>query len=155
MIEIRVYSRNKAEAAEIANKIADVYRESRLSERERMAERGIAKIARCHRRPADQGGPGCRKSWTICRRQFRITDLMMDSWSARAPWRRTRSGGLTVCGPKFEAELARVQFDPGTAEGLGSEPDCAMLCRRFTATMSLLMDALAEVHASWASSWCV
>lgn len=80
MIEIRVYSRNKSEAAEIANKIADVYKESRLSERERMAERGIAKILDAI---ADQQTKvnGEQKELDDLREKFRITDLMMDSFS--------------------------------------------------------------------------
>jgi capsular exopolysaccharide synthesis family protein len=80
MIEIRVYSRNKAEAAEIANKIADVYKESRLSERERMAERGISKILEAI---VDQQGKVNEKQKELddLREKFRITDLMMDSYS--------------------------------------------------------------------------
>lgn len=80
MIEIRVYSRNKAEAAEIANKIADVYRESRLTERERMAERGIAKILDAIN---DQQGKVNEKQKELddLREKYRITDLMMDSFS--------------------------------------------------------------------------
>lgn len=80
MIEIRVFSRNKAEAAEIANKIADVYRESRLSERERMAERGIAKIRDAiadQQKKVDQ----TQAELDQIREKFKITDLMMDSWS--------------------------------------------------------------------------
>ncbi len=80
MIEIRVYSRNKAEAAEIANKIADVYKESRLSERERMAERGISKILEAI---VDQQSKVNEKQKELddLREKFRITDLMMDSYS--------------------------------------------------------------------------
>ncbi|MGE3311572.1 MAG: GumC family protein [Limisphaerales bacterium] len=80
MIEIRVYSRNKAEAAEIANKIADVYKESRLSERERMAERGIEKIITAI---ADQQAKVNEKQKELddLREKYRITDLMMDSFS--------------------------------------------------------------------------
>lgn len=80
MIEIRVYSKNKAEAAEIANKIADVYKESRLSERERMAERGIAKILDAIE---DQQAKVNEKQKELdeLREKFRITDLMMDSFS--------------------------------------------------------------------------
>jgi len=80
MIEIRVYSRNKSEAAEIANKIADVYKESRLSERERMAVRGISKIGEAI---ADQQGKvdEKQKELDVLREQFVITDLMMDSFS--------------------------------------------------------------------------
>ena len=80
MIEIRVYSKNKAEAAEIANKIADVYKESRLSERERMAERGIAKILEAI---TDQQAKVNEKQKELdeLREKFRITDLMMDSFS--------------------------------------------------------------------------
>ena len=80
MIEIRVYSRNKSEAAEIANKIADVYKESRLSERERMAERGIAKILDAigdQQTKVNQE----QKELDDLREKFRITDLMMDSFS--------------------------------------------------------------------------
>ncbi len=80
MIEIRVYSRNKAEASEIANKIADVYKESRLSERERMAERGIEKIISAI---TDQQGKVNEKQKELddLREKYRITDLMMDSFS--------------------------------------------------------------------------
>jgi capsular exopolysaccharide synthesis family protein len=80
MIEIRVYSKDKKEAAEIANKIADVYRESRLSERERMAERGIAKILEAIE---DQQGKVREKMQDLekLRQQYKITDLMMDSYS--------------------------------------------------------------------------
>jgi succinoglycan biosynthesis transport protein ExoP len=80
MIEIRVYSRNKSEAAEIANKIADVYKESRLSERERMAERGISKILEAI---VDQQSKVNEKQKELddLREKFRITDLMMDSYS--------------------------------------------------------------------------
>ncbi len=80
MIEIRVYSKDKKEAAEIANKIADVYRESRLSERERMAERGIAKILEAI---DDQQGKVREKMQELekLRQKYKITDLMMDSYS--------------------------------------------------------------------------
>jgi len=80
MIEIRVYSKDKKEAAEIANKIADVYRESRLSERERMAERGIAKILEAIE---DQQGKVREKMQELekLRQKYTITDLMMDSYS--------------------------------------------------------------------------
>ena len=43
LIEIRVFSGNKNEASEIANKIADVYKETRLSLRREASERGIKK----------------------------------------------------------------------------------------------------------------
>jgi capsular exopolysaccharide synthesis family protein len=44
LIEIRVFSEDKYEAAEIANKIADVYREYRVSVRRNMSMRGIEKL---------------------------------------------------------------------------------------------------------------
>lgn len=80
MIEIRVYSRNKAEAAEIANKIAEVYRDSRLTERERMAQRGIEKIAEELR---DQQAKVDKMQGELdaMRKEKGITDLMVDSWS--------------------------------------------------------------------------
>jgi capsular exopolysaccharide synthesis family protein len=44
LIEIRVVSEDKLEAAEIANKIADVYREYRLNLRREFSRRGIRKL---------------------------------------------------------------------------------------------------------------
>ncbi len=41
LIEIKVYSEDKNEAAEIANEIARVYRETRLAQRSEMSEKGI------------------------------------------------------------------------------------------------------------------
>jgi len=80
MIEIRVYSRNKAEAAEIANKIADVYRESRLAEREKAAERGIAKIMDAITDQQTKVNEKQKQVDTL-REKYNITDLMMDSYS--------------------------------------------------------------------------
>ena len=80
MIEIRVYSRNKAEAARIANKIADVYRESRLSERERMSERGIKRVEASLREQQEKVDD-LQKELDKLKEQYRITDLMVDSYS--------------------------------------------------------------------------
>lgn len=80
MIEIRVYSRNKAEASEIANKIAEVYRDNRLGERERSAASGIAKIQdsmRDQQAKVDQ----IQGELDSIRETNRITDLAMDAWS--------------------------------------------------------------------------
>jgi capsular exopolysaccharide synthesis family protein len=44
VIEVRVYSKDKKEAADIANKIAEVYRKNRLEQRKRMAESGLKSI---------------------------------------------------------------------------------------------------------------
>jgi len=41
IIEVNVYSKDKAEAAEIANKIADIYKSNRDERRKRLAEQGI------------------------------------------------------------------------------------------------------------------
>lgn len=80
MIEIRVYSRDKAEAAEIANKIAEVYRDNRLGERERSAASGIAKIQESMR---DQQlkVDALQGELDSIRETNRITDLAMDAWS--------------------------------------------------------------------------
>ncbi len=80
MIEIRVYSRNKAEAARIANKIAEVYRDRRLSERGDMAARGIKQLTESL---AEQQ----RKTTSLqseldqIKADKRITDMAADSWS--------------------------------------------------------------------------
>jgi polysaccharide biosynthesis transport protein len=80
MIEIRVYSRNKAEASEIANKIAEVYRDNRLGERERSAASGIAKIQESMR---DQQSKvdSIQEELDSIRETNRITDLGLDGWS--------------------------------------------------------------------------
>ncbi len=44
LIEIRAYSDDKAEAASIANKIAEVYRGFRMSSKSKMSERGISEL---------------------------------------------------------------------------------------------------------------
>jgi len=113
MIEIRVYSKDKKEAAEIANKIADVYRESRLSERERMAERGIAKILEAIE---DQQGKVREKMQELeqLRQKYVITDLMMDSYSQGRLESEAvrRTDGLRT---EVRSRLARVN---STLEGL-------------------------------------
>lgn len=80
MIEIRVFSRNKAEAARIANKIAQVYRDSRVAERERMSERGISKI---NETLLSQQNKVKRLQGELdeVKEKYRITDVMADSWS--------------------------------------------------------------------------
>ena len=80
MIEIRVYSRNKAEAARIANKIAEVYRESRLSERERMSERGIERVQDSLKEQQVKVEE-LQNTLDALKEKYRITDLMVDSWS--------------------------------------------------------------------------
>lgn len=80
MIEIRVYSRNKAEAAEIANTISDIYRESRVSERSVASERGIKKIAEEIRDQQETVGK-ITEELDEYRKKNQITDLMIDSWS--------------------------------------------------------------------------
>ncbi len=80
LIEVRVYSRNKAEAAEIANKIAQVYRDNRINEREAMSERGIKQITATietqKKRVDDLQG-----SLDALKATNNITDLMVDSYS--------------------------------------------------------------------------
>lgn len=80
LIEIRVYSRDKEEAAEIANKIAEVYRDIRLNERFRTAMSGIEKVKE---ELAAQKLVAARAQEELnkLREQYRITDLMADSWS--------------------------------------------------------------------------
>src|SRR5207249_6963897 len=50
LIEIRVISEDKNEAAVIANKIAEVYRNSRLNQRLEMSRAGIAKLEESFRK---------------------------------------------------------------------------------------------------------
>lgn len=119
MIEIRAYSRNKAEAARIANKIADVYRDSRLREREKMAERGIEKVQESlavqQRKVATLQGELDR-----IREDNRITDVMLDSWSQGTleadAVRRTDALKTDV-----ESKLARVQATYDQLQGLGKD----------------------------------
>ncbi len=80
MIEIRAYSRNKAEAARIANKIAQIYRDIRLSEREKMSDRGIKEIEKSLKEQQDKVDR-LQTELDALRTTNRITDLMMDSWS--------------------------------------------------------------------------
>jgi capsular exopolysaccharide synthesis family protein len=80
MIEIRVFGRDREEAAEIANRIAAVYRDSRLSERERTAMRGIEKVREERQRKKEEV-ERMQGDLNDLREKFGITDLMMDSWS--------------------------------------------------------------------------
>ncbi|MFN0067596.1 MAG: GumC family protein [Limisphaerales bacterium] len=80
MIEIRVYGRDKQEAAEIANKIADIYRDSRLSERLRTALSGIDKVKE-ELQSQKTAAAAAQEELNKLREEFRITDLMADSWS--------------------------------------------------------------------------
>ena len=80
MIEIRAYSRNKAEAARIANNIAKVYRDNRLAERGQMADRGIKEIASSLKEQQEKVN-SLQQGLDQLRITNRITDLMMDSWS--------------------------------------------------------------------------
>ncbi|MCC6232244.1 MAG: polysaccharide biosynthesis tyrosine autokinase [Verrucomicrobiales bacterium] len=80
LIEVRVYSRNKAEAAEIANKIAQVYRDGRINEREDMSKRGISQIRETietQKRRVDE----LQASLDLLKETNNITDLMMDAYS--------------------------------------------------------------------------
>lgn len=81
LIEIRVYSRNKSEAAQIANKIAQVYRNTRLSERQEMSDRGIATIQKSleEKRLAVERE---QEALDDLREEYQITDVMLDSWSS-------------------------------------------------------------------------
>jgi succinoglycan biosynthesis transport protein ExoP len=119
MIEIRVYSKNKAEAAEIANKIAQVYRDSRVYERERMAERGIAKITE-ELKTQQSKVDHMQEDLDQLKETNRITDLMMDSWSQgtlEADVVR-RTDGLKT---QTKQQLARVQSTLKRLKLLSSE----------------------------------
>ncbi len=81
MIEIRVYSKNKEEAAEVANKIAEVYGENRRTERSRTAKGGIDKIGESltdQQKKVEQ----MQRELDRLRETNRITDVMLDSWSS-------------------------------------------------------------------------
>lgn len=80
MIEIRVYSRDKDEAARIANAIARVYKDNRIAEHHKMSETGIAKLKETL---AEQQSIVDKEQQALeqFRREHRITDVMMDSWS--------------------------------------------------------------------------
>ncbi|MBI3876953.1 MAG: polysaccharide biosynthesis tyrosine autokinase, partial [Verrucomicrobia bacterium] len=46
IIEVRVYDKDRQEAADIANKIADIYRKNRLEQRKRMAQAGLESLGK-------------------------------------------------------------------------------------------------------------
>ncbi len=81
MIEIRVYSKDKAEAARIANKIAEVYRDSRINQQQEMAARGIAELEETLKKKTAEIDARQRQLDEM-REKFGITDLMVDSWSS-------------------------------------------------------------------------
>jgi succinoglycan biosynthesis transport protein ExoP len=119
MIEIRVYSRNKAEAARIANKIAEVYRESRLSERENMAARGIEKVTSSLREQQSKV-LALQGELDRIRETNRITEVNFDSWSqgtleAQAVQR------TDLLKTEVESKLIRVQSTLDRLTGLSKD----------------------------------
>ncbi len=139
MIEIRVYSRNKAEAARIANKIAEVYRESRVMEREHMADRGILKVVSSLKVQQDKVAL-LRNELDRIKETNQITDVMLDSYSQgtleAATVQRTDTLRTDV-----QSKLIRVKATLGGLVGLDKEK-----LRRVLPTLyrdePLLIDAL-------------
>lgn len=80
MIEIRVYSRDKAEAAQIANAIARVYRDSRISEHQRNSDAGIAKLEETFKK-SEQKVESLMAELDAFRQEHGITDVMLDAYS--------------------------------------------------------------------------
>jgi succinoglycan biosynthesis transport protein ExoP len=139
MIEIRVYSRNKAEAARIANKIAEVYRESRLSEREGMSERGIKRVE-ISLKEQQAKVESLQAQLDDLKEQYRITDLMVDSWSVGTleadAIRRTDTARTDV-----NRSIARVESTLNYLKGLDREGLRRVLPSLFRDDV-LLVDAL-------------
>lgn len=116
LIEIRVYSRNKEEAAEIANKVAEVYREIRQTEQQRMTEGGIAKIKEMletQRLSIERQ----QEELDQIRATNQITDVTADSWGQGAP--------------SLEAEAVRSTY--------GLKMDTIRLQKRIEATLGKLL----------------
>lgn len=119
MIEIRAYSRNKAEAARIANKIAEVYRESRLREREKMAERGIEK-ASASLREQQLKVAALQAELDRVRETNRITDVMADSWS-KGTIEAQAIQRTDLFRTEVQSKLIRVQSTLDELKGLSKE----------------------------------
>jgi capsular exopolysaccharide synthesis family protein len=107
LIEIRVYSRDKVEAARVANAIARIYREGRISEHERNSQAGIAKLEETLKKQQAEVDQ-LQGELDQMKITNRITDLMLDSWSQQtleaAAVQRTESLKTEAKG-----QLARVE----------------------------------------------
>jgi capsular exopolysaccharide synthesis family protein len=114
MIEIRVYGRDKTEAARIANAIARIYREGRIHEHQSQSDAGIAKLQDMLK--MQQGEvEELQTDLEEYKKEHKITDLMADSWSQQTleadAVRRVETSQTEVRGriARLESTLSKVR----------------------------------------------
>jgi capsular exopolysaccharide synthesis family protein len=108
LIEIRVYSDKKEEAAEIANKIADAYSKSRVRQKEEQAQKGIKVL---DERLAEQTDKvrALQNEVDELRTKLRIPDTMADASAFQSSLERETVSTLEQDRIRSESEL--VYFD--------------------------------------------